>query len=216
MGRAGGDPVGVQPVRLGSRTERPSSKTDNLEEAKRYEFLWRSKTCSMRLSGSSLPRTATRLGASSLADLARWLGPERCKFIEYPDGAKDLNDVLLSYGQDGVRAVIDNAKPYPVKGLYKLRTFPIRPRRRRSRSASTGWTIFSTDARHVQVISGWAGHGKTSLLMRMLANLMERGVNIALGSFETMPRPILERRMRACLYRCGEFGTESEHARPCR
>jgi twinkle protein len=36
------------------------------------------------------------------ADLARWLGPERCKFIEYPEGTKDLNDVLLSYGSTGV------------------------------------------------------------------------------------------------------------------
>jgi hypothetical protein len=64
------------------------------------------------------------------------------------------------------------------------------------------------------VISGWAGHGKTSLLMRMLANLMERGVNVALGSFETMPRPILERRLRACLYRCGELGPKANSPGP--
>jgi twinkle protein len=50
--------------------------------------------------------------------------------------------------------------------------------------------------------------------MRMLANLMERGVNLALGSFETMPRPILERRLRACLYRCGEHGPKANSSGP--
>jgi twinkle protein len=78
-----------------------------------------------------------------------------------------------------------------------------------------GWTTyFKLTLGTFAVISGWAGHGKTSLLMRMLANLMQRGVNVALGSFETMPRPILERRLRACFYGCGEIGPKGQFARP--
>jgi twinkle protein len=188
----------------------PQQQTDNPAEAKRYEFLWRSKDLLDRVKQIVIATDNDAPGRILAADLARWLGPERCKFIEYPEGAKDLNDVLLSYGSTGVASVIDAAKPYPVKGLYRLEDFPEPPP---TTSLSVGIPglddHFHLTLSTFSVISGWAGHGKTSLLMRMLANLMEQGVNIALGSFETMPRPILERRMRACLYRCGEIGPKA-------
>jgi twinkle protein len=193
----------------------PQTRTDNLAEAKRYEFLWRSKDLLDRVEKIIIATDNDGPGRILAADLARWLGPERCKFIEYPDGAKDLNDVLLSHGAAGVASVIDRAKAYPVKGLYRLEEFPEPPP---TTSVSVGLEglddLFSLTLGTFSVISGWAGHGKTSLLMRMLANLMERGVNVALGSFETMPRPILERRLRACLYRCGELGPKANSSGP--
>lgn len=188
----------------------PQQPTENLEEAKRYQFLWRSKDLLDRVKQIIIATDNDVPGRILAADLARLLGPERCKFIEYPSGAKDLNDVLLSYGQEGVVAVIDAAKPYPVKGLYKLADFPEPPPTTSLPVNLPGLDdLFFLTLGTFTVISGWAGHGKTSLLMRMLANLMERGVNVALGSFETLPRPILERRLRACLYRCGEHGPKA-------
>jgi twinkle protein len=191
----------------------PQQKTDNLAEAKRYEFLWRSKDLLDRVEKIVIATDNDEPGRILAADLARWLGPERCKFIAYPDGSKDLNDVLLSYGVEGVRALIDNSKPYPVKGLYRLEEFPEPPP---ITSLSVGLDGLDEHLAMTlgtfMVISGWAGHGKTSLLMRMLANLMAKGVNIALGSFETLPRPILERRLRACLYRCPEFCPQTNRA----
>jgi len=193
----------------------PQQKTENLTEAKRYEFLWRSKDLLDRVEKIIIATDSDGPGRILAADLARWLGPERCKFIDYPDGTKDLNDVLLVHGPSGVAAVIDNAKPYPVKGLYRLEDFPEPPP---TTSITTGieglGDYFAMTLGTFGVISGWAGHGKTSLLMRMLANLMERGVNVALGSFETLPRPILERRLRACLYRCGEIGPKANSPGP--
>jgi twinkle protein len=193
----------------------PQQKTEKLEEAKRYEFLWRSKDLLDKVERIIIATDNDAPGRILAADLATWFGPERCWFIDYPDGAKDLNDVLLSYGKDGVRTVIDNARPYPVRGLYRLSDFPEPPP---TTSLSVGIPglddYFQLTLGTFAVISGWAGHGKTSLLMRMLANLMERGVNIALGSFETMPRPILERRMRACIYGCGEVGPKANAPGP--
>jgi twinkle protein len=183
----------------------PQQATENLGEAKRYEFLWRSKDLLAGVERIVIATDNDAPGRLLAADLAKWLGPERCKFIEYPEGSKDLNDVLVQHGPAGVANVIDSAKPYPVKGLYRLSDFPDPPP-----TVSVGIGIdwledyFALTLGTFSVISGWAGHGKTSLLMRMLANLMIGGVNIALGSFETMPRPILERRMRACLYGIGE------------
>lgn len=193
----------------------PQQVTENLTEAKRYEFLWRSKDLLDRVKQIVIATDNDGPGRILAADLARLLGPERCKFIEYPDSSKDLNDVLLSYGPDSVVSLLNGAKPYPVKGLYRLSDFPEPPPTTSLKIGLPGLDeMFLMTLGTFSVISGWAGHGKTSLLMRMLANLMERGVNVALGSFETLPRPILERRLRACFYRCGEYGPKAESHGP--
>lgn len=183
----------------------PQQQTDNLAEAKRYEFLWRSKGLLDQVKSIIIATDNDEPGRILAADLARWFGPERCRFIEYPEGSKDLNEVLLSGGPQAVVETITHAKAYPVKGLYRLTDFP-EPPPTISIPVGIDWLddYFALTMGTFSVISGWAGHGKTSLLMRMLANLMLKGVNIALGSFETLPRPILERRMRACLYQCEE------------
>lgn len=193
----------------------PQQATENFEESKRYQFLWRSKELLDKQRKIILAADGDAAGRILGSDLARWLGPERCLFIEYPADCKDLNDVLRVYGPETVQYTIEHAKPYPVKGLYRLDEFPEPPPTVSIPLGIEGLDDnFALTLGTFSVISGWAGHGKTSLLMRMLANLMERGVNIALGSFETMPRPILERRLRSCLYRVGEFGPKANERGP--
>jgi twinkle protein len=193
----------------------PADQSDNPTEAKRYEFLWRSKDLLDKVKSIVIATDGDGPGKSLAADLARWLGPERCKFISYPSDTKDLNEVLKVYGSGEVARLLNTAKAYPVKGLYRLEDFPEPPPVRAVPIGVHGLEdYFSLVPGTLSIISGWAGHGKTSLLMRMLANLIDRGVNIALGSFETMPRPILERRLRACLYRCGEIGPKANSPGP--
>lgn len=187
----------------------PQSVVEKPEEAKRYEFLWRSKDLLDKVKQFIIATDSDGPGRILAADLARLLGPERCMFVEYPWGSgaamKDLNEVLQTYGAATVAETLNEAKPYPVKGLYRLSEFPEPPP-----TTSIGLGIqglddlFQLTIGTFAVISGWAGHGKTSLLMRMIANAMRYGVNVALGSFETLPRPILERRIRAALYDCRE------------
>lgn len=189
----------------------PAEAAEDLKAAKRYQFLWRSKDLLDKVRQIVIATDGDGPGKVLAADLARWFGPERCKFISYPADCKDLNDVLRIGGEGAVAELLNGAKSYPVRGLYRLEDFPEPPPTTSLKIGIEGLDdYFALTLGTFSVISGWAGHGKTSLLMRMLANLMERGVNIALGSFETLPRPILERRMRACLYRCGEFGPKVE------
>ncbi|HJR82570.1 MAG TPA: AAA family ATPase [Sphingomicrobium sp.] len=198
----------------------PQQTTESPEESKRYEFLWRSRELLDRVKQFIIATDSDGPGRILAADLARMLGPERCMFIDYPSNEgieplKDLNEVLLQMGPAAVVEVIGSAKPYPVKGLYRLGDFPEPPP-----TTSIGCGIEGLDEHFrltlgtFAVISGWAGHGKTSLLMRLLANLMKAGVNVALGSFETLPRPILERRLRACIYGCGEVGPKANMPGP--
>jgi twinkle protein len=96
-----------------------------------------------------------------------------------------------------VTEVLDSAKPYPVKGLYALSEFPTPPPVTDLPVGIDGLSdFFRITLGTFSVITGWAGHGKTSLLMALLANALKAGVSTAIGSFETLPRPILERRLR--------------------
>lgn len=63
-------------------------------------------------------------------ELARRLGVARCSYVTFPDckGAKpDANEVLIQYGASAVVAMIANASPIPVRGLYLMSDFPPEP-----------------------------------------------------------------------------------------
>jgi twinkle protein len=51
-------------------------------------------------------------------ELVRRLGKERCYLVRYPEGCKDANEVLLKHGRDAVRALISQAEPFPLEGIF--------------------------------------------------------------------------------------------------
>mgnify|MGYP001156703066 CR=1 FL=1 len=59
-------------------------------------------------------------GLILMEDLAMRLGKERCRWVKYPDGCKDLNDVFLKHGKEGVDSLLKDSSWYPVNGIYKL------------------------------------------------------------------------------------------------
>jgi len=194
----------------------PEKPAEDVINDKRYDYIWRSRELLNRVKRFIIAVDDDKAGHALRHDLIALLGPERCSFIEsYGADCKDLNDTLVHYGKEAVAELLNKAKSVPVKGLYRLGDFPHPPP---TTSLSVGIAglddHFKLTLGTFSVISGWAGHGKTSLLMRMLANLMQSGVSVALGSFETLPRPILERRMRACIYGCGEIGPKANEPGP--
>src|SRR5262245_20810814 len=66
-----------------------------------------------------------RPGLSLRDDMARMLGAARFWFVEWPEGCKDANDLLLSDGPVAVRDLVtDGALQWPVAGLYRLSDLP--------------------------------------------------------------------------------------------
>lgn len=59
-------------------------------------------------------------GASLKEELGRRLGKNRCATVTYPDGCKDVNEVLLKHGREAVQGVIQNAKDWPIEGIIAL------------------------------------------------------------------------------------------------
>ncbi|MBL4837386.1 MAG: AAA family ATPase [Kordiimonadaceae bacterium] len=119
------------------------------------------------------------------------LGSHRCKFVTYPDGCKDFNDVLMKFGAVGVREVIDSAKDYPVKGLYTMADFPDLPT---PTLYSTGlpWMdeYIQLELGRFMVLSGVPGHGKSEVADNIAYNLAQKhGWHCCIATFENPPKP---------------------------
>lgn len=44
-------------------------------------------------------------------------GVDRCYFVQFPDDCKDANDVLVKYGKEELKKIVDNAIQIPIEGL---------------------------------------------------------------------------------------------------
>jgi twinkle protein len=58
-------------------------------------------------------------GRKLSSELIRRLGAERCYTVEWPEGTKDANEVLLKFGAEKLKEFIQNAKPVPIVGLIE-------------------------------------------------------------------------------------------------
>jgi twinkle protein len=56
-------------------------------------------------------------GEKLMQELARRLGKDKCYIVDYPDGCKDANDVLLAYDEQVLCKCIEDARPMPIEGV---------------------------------------------------------------------------------------------------
>lgn len=59
-------------------------------------------------------------GLALREELARRLDKNKCFTVEYPNECKDMNDVLLRIGKDGVKNVMANKKIWPIEGIITM------------------------------------------------------------------------------------------------
>lgn len=193
----------------------PEEQTDEVFDAKRYEWFHRHKKLLDQIDRFILATDGDAAGRVLAADLARLLGPERCWFIEYPENCKDLNEVAQCYSEQEVVDILGRAKPYPVVGLYKMSDFPEPPAFNPIGIGIEGleelWPLVPGT---FSVVTGWPGHGKSTAALAAVANLIKRGVPVAIGSFETMVKPVLVRRLRATIYGCHEYDPQAMEPGP--
>lgn len=191
----------------------PAKRMEDNSNSKRYAYLWESITDLEKVKSFILATDGDGPGRTLAHDLASILGADRCKFVEYPDGCKDLNDVLRVYGQAMVVRIIDNAKPYPVRGLYSMADFPEIPA---LQGMKTGIDclddMIELVAGTLTVFTGYANMGKSTVLNTILARCVAADVPVCVASFETMPKPILRDGLAKALIGCSdhEFGNHSQ------
>lgn len=144
------------------------------EAAGKFEFLWNNRERLARVKRFVLAVDSDLPGQRLAAELVRRLSAARCSFVTYPDGCKDLNDVLMAHGAEAVTRVLNGAAPYPVRGLYRLSDYadgePLR-------TFATGWWTMDAHLRlfpgEFMVVTGIPGHGKSSWVLNLLVNLSQ-------------------------------------------
>ena len=178
----------------------PGQEVDDPLNAKRYSYFWDCHKAELeQIKFFILATDNDEPGRILAKDLAVILGADRCKFVTYPEGCKDLNDVLVQRGQEAVTQVIAAAKPYPVKGLKKFPDFPefVPPQ-----SMQTGIPPLDEHMRltlgTITVFTGFSNMGKSTVVNTILAHCVDRGVPICVASFETHPY-ILRHQLKAAL-----------------
>lgn len=192
-------PDGAPPVPEGKAPDElePLDKTKEGGTGK-FEFLWNNRD---RLKGAKRFVIAVDNdppGQRLAAELVRRLSASRCMFVTYPDGCKDLNDVLVKWGRDEVARCLNTARPYPVRGLYRLSDYPeVEP----LRTYSLGWDTLDQHcqmfAGEFMVVTGIPQHGKSTLVLNMVANLADRyGWRTVLFSPEMPTMPLLRDKLR--------------------
>ena len=181
----------------------PSNETNQPEEAKRYSWVWEHLDQLDKVKTFILAVDDDEPGRYLRQDLIALLGADRCRFVEYPFPCKDLNEVLIEYGQEALVECIHKAKHVPIKGLYQISEFPDVPE---VRGFETGIDVLDPMMQIVPgtltVFTGYSNMGKSTVLNTILANAISYNVPVCIASFETMPRPILVDGLAKALIGC--------------
>ncbi|WP_179283471.1 AAA family ATPase [Bordetella genomosp. 9] len=129
-------------------------------------------------------------------ELIRRLGPSKCLIVDWPEGCKDANDVLVKLGPDELQRRVIDARPVPVDGTSRARDYRGQVWRRYAgeipKGFSTGWTaldpLYKILPGDWTLVTGIPGSGKSEWLDALAINLARgEGWNFAVYSPENDP-----------------------------
>lgn len=167
-------PDGAPPVPPGEAPENLQPLDPKGAQEGKFEFLWNNRERLKGVKRFIIAADKDRPGQRLAAELVRRLSPARCLFVTYPDGCKDLNEVLMVHGPEVVTSLLNAAKPYPVRGLYRLSDYPDLPP---VPTFSTGWWSVDKNLRlfagEFMVVTGIPGSGKSKWVLNLLVNMAE-------------------------------------------
>lgn len=136
-------------------------------------------------------------GQVLMAELAKRLGKSRCKWISYPQGSKDANDVLKAHGEPAVRELIKGAQFFAVPGLYKMSQLAPLPEKRVydvGMNIGAHWNIRRGD---FTVVTGIPSMGKSTFLNSVAGHMaLGHRWKTCFASFEQEPQRDHKRNLR--------------------
>jgi twinkle protein len=186
--------------------------------ASKFDFLLSAEGALATMKTIILAGDADGPGQTLMAEMARRLGPERCKYVAWPEGCKDANEVLLRHGVSTLTHCLDVALPWPVSGIVSVDELYDSVLHMKAhgieRGLSPGWyslaQLYTVRAGEMTIVTGIPSHGKTQFVTAMVLNLArDHGWKICLFSPENYP---MKRYVSTLLeYHLGKpfFGTNS-------
>lgn len=121
----------------------------------------------------------TQYGQSLKEELIRRLGKGRCWVVNPPEPGYDWSKVLVDYGKDHLKALLEKEKPTPVDGIFELddveEGFDYLYSYGLTRGASTGFSCvdpyYTVVPGQWTLVTGIPGHGKSNFLDALIVNL---------------------------------------------
>lgn len=203
------------PARPGARKD-----VDRLADSERYAFVREIMPLitKERFPLIILATDADGPGEQLMHDLSVQLGRYRCRFVSYPDDCKDLNDVLIRHGAQGVVEAINGAQPIAIPGVFKMSKLPplapetiydIGGEGRRLQLTAEHYRMRLGD---VTVLTGVPGYGKSTWLNDVVFEVCDHyDIAAAWGSFEQSPQRDHKRAMRKWFdHRTPDFMVQEE------
>lgn len=186
-------------------------------------YLWDARSILNEIGSFILATDSDEAGLKLRANLVAHLGADRCSFVDYGADCKDLNETLQLYGPEAARHVLDDAKPFPVKGLYTIDDFPERPDltvwptgiEALNDVGDTGKPSLAIVPGTLTVFTGHANMGKSTVMDCIVASLLKRGIPTCLASFETDVKPILVNDLRKTMLGVGAHELRSADTSAC-
>ena len=119
------------------------------------------------------------VGIAMRNELARRLGRHRCWRVDWPEGCKDPNDMLVGYGAEKFKEFVDGAEPWPLKALHETRSYVNDAFALLNGDVKTGVSTginaldlnYRVRAGELNIISGAPGVGKSEFLDQICLNL---------------------------------------------
>jgi twinkle protein len=94
----------------------PSTEVKNIS-SKKFSYLWDAKSKLEDAERIILCTDRDEPGKALANEIARRVGKARCWKVPIPEDCKDMNDVLIDHGKDGVVKAVESATPWPIGGL---------------------------------------------------------------------------------------------------
>lgn len=134
-------------------------------------------------------------GKALREELARRLGRSKCYSLEYPEGCKDANDVLVKRSKISLLAITTRAEPLPVSGLFSpMHYFDefMELCSSDGKGFSTGFeqidNLFTVAPGQLSVVTGIPSSGKSNFIDQLCLNLVNQySWPIAIASMENPP-----------------------------
>jgi len=138
------------------------------------------------------------------AELKRRIGVDKCLTVLYPEGCKDINEVLVKHGEDKVKEVIEAAQHCPVSGLKTFKDYEQDIYNLYNGVTGsyykTGWRDMDKHLKiktgQLNIVTGVPGSGKSEWVDDLMMNTVKQyGLKWAVFSPENYPPQVYFRKL---------------------
>jgi|TARA_A100000172_G_scaffold62358_1_gene41783 twinkle protein len=176
--------------------QKVSNNRINPEDDNKFSYLWDARDIITNIPKIILATDNDQAGEALAEEIARRVGRAKCWRVNYPEGCKDSNDVLLRHGADELAKLIANPTPMPLKGVYAAQDYANEVKHIYTEGVGTGVStglqsvddLFTVSEGQLSVVTGLPSSGKSEFIDQIMINMAQKDHwKFAVCSFENPP-----------------------------